>query len=243
MLKVTIAAGKQNSCCNGITFSILLWSEGGKRIRIFWRAMRTPPSHLLWISLPWGLKWDLTQKFGHHWSWVKKCPFWSRLFWPLYPCNFFVLPSHGKCKPVIFFGGGFLGESTKVLENQCKFLWEQSKTTVISLDYTDAVPEIRSPALNDRATKGLSLGSGTMRKRWNLDRLKITAAQRKCRQQSCFQFHAPFWNRKKLRWPCASCTVALDLSYAEDTDYWTIINMKSPEHYNHAIPQDSTTSV
>lgn len=53
-------------------------------------------------------------------------------------------------KPVIFFhGGGFLGGSTKVLEHQCRFLAEQSKATVISVDYR-LIPENPFPAaLND----------------------------------------------------------------------------------------------
>src|SRR5699024_3363500 len=53
-------------------------------------------------------------------------------------------------KVIVFLhGGGFIGGSTKVLKNQCRFLAEQSDAAVISIDYRLA-PENPYPAgLND----------------------------------------------------------------------------------------------
>ena len=136
-------------------------------------------------------------------------------------------------KPVIFFhGGGFLGGSTKVLENQCKFLAEQSKATVISVDYR-LIPENPFPAaLND--CKEVISWIWDHAEEWNLDRNKITAAGESAGGNLAVSCSLSETGKKvALTMPVYG---ALDLSYAEDTDYWDYHKYEViPEHYNHAI--------
>ena len=65
------------------------------------------------------------------------------------PITFFRIPNKEKQSAIVFIhGGGYIGGSTLVLQNQCRFLAEQSGATVISIDYRLA-PEAPFPAAFD----------------------------------------------------------------------------------------------
>lgn len=83
-------------------------------------------------------------------STIEEIPYLADLPGRMIPITFFRIPNGEKQKAVIFIhGGGFIGGSTNVLRNQCRFLAEQSRATVVSIDYRLA-PENPFPnGLND----------------------------------------------------------------------------------------------
>lgn len=192
------------------------------------KAPFTPFMDLSSLRLEMGSEnLDITQEL------VEEIPFLIRLCDRFIPVTFFRLPNGQMQKPVIFFhGGGFLGGSTKVLENQCKFLAEQSKATVISVDYR-LIPENPFPAaLND--CKEVISWIWDHAEEWNLDRNKITAAGESAGGNLAVSCSLSETGKKvALTMPVYG---ALDLSYAEDTDYWDYHKYEViPEHYNHAM--------
>lgn len=81
---------------------------------------------------------------------IDETPYLVKLPDRMIPITIFRIPTKQKQKAIIFIhGGGFIGGSTNVLRNQCRYLAEQSLATVISVDYRLA-PENPFPSgLND----------------------------------------------------------------------------------------------
>ena len=80
---------------------------------------------------------------------IEKIPYLVSLSDRKIPITFFRIPNKEKQSATVFIhGGGYIGGSTLVLQNQCRFLAEQSGATVISIDYRLA-PEAPFPAAFD----------------------------------------------------------------------------------------------
>lgn len=164
---------------------------------------------------------------------VEQVPYLVRLPKHLIPITFFYLPNGQIQKPIIFFhGGGFLGGSTKVLENQCRFLAEQSQATVISVDYR-LIPENPFPAAFHDCKEVISW-IWDHAKEWNLDRTKMTVAGESAGGNLATIYSLSETGRKiALTMPVYG---ALDLSHAEDTAYWDYEKYEViPEHRDYAL--------
>lgn len=149
------------------------------------------------------------------------------------PITFFRSSTQEK-QPVIVFihGGGYIGGSTSVLRNQCRFLAEQSASTVISIDYRLA-PECPFPAAFDDC-KDVIQWIIQNADSWNLDSDNLTVAGESAGGSLAVACGlSDIGKYINLVIPIYG---ALDISSATDLDYWNYDNYAViPEHKKYVI--------
>lgn len=134
------------------------------------------------------------------------------------PVTFFRVPTNQKQKLIVFFhGGGFIGGSTKILENQCKLLAEKSGATVLSVDYRLA-PETMFPgAVYDCID--IIRWIVAHAEEWNINKDKIAVVGESAGGNLALSCSLSEVGKYiKLTIPIYG---AIDLSSVEDTEYWS----------------------
>lgn len=149
------------------------------------------------------------------------------------PITFFRIPNKEKQSAIVFIhGGGYIGGSTLVLQNQCRFLAEQSGATVISIDYRLA-PEAPFPAAFDDC-KDVVKWLVHHADHWNIDPNNLSIAGESAGGAlavSCGLSEVGKY--LKLVIPIYG---ALDVCSASDLDYWDYdLYDVIPEHKKYVI--------
>ena len=149
------------------------------------------------------------------------------------PITIFRSPSPKKQKVIVFLhGGGFIGGSTKVLKNQCRFLAEQSDAAVISIDYRLA-PENPYPAgLNDCKEIILWILKNAKKLKLSPDRITISG------ESAGGNFALAISLSKIGKYVALTIPIygAIDLTLPSENNYWNYDKYPViPEHRKYAI--------
>lgn len=164
---------------------------------------------------------------------VEEIPYLVSLSDRKIPITFFRVPDQKK-QPVIIFihGGGYIGGSTSVLRNQCRFLAEQSAATVISIDYRLA-PECPFPCAYYDCKDVIQwvLQNADL---WNLDLSNLTVAGESA--GGALALACGLSDIGKYINLVIPIYGAIDICSATDLDYWDYENyIVIPEHQKYVI--------